>query len=90
MTIIQKHKIPHDMTLLVFGWVQKAKKLQKRRKIIGPWTILEKASRSYNITRKSFLNHGDLSSRLWWSKGIYPTTFSSYLFDDVAELLAMS
>jgi hypothetical protein len=48
------------MTLLVFGCVKKLQERRERRKIIGRWTILEKASRSYNITRKAFLNHGDL------------------------------
>ncbi|XP_062184838.1 oligoribonuclease-like isoform X2 [Phragmites australis] len=45
-----------------FLFLKKGRQLQKRRTPIGRWTILERASRSYNTTRRTFSNHGDLSS----------------------------
>ena len=65
-TLRHKHKIPNDMTLLMFGCIQKRKLLQERRKTIEHWMISEKASRSYNTTGRTFSSHGDLSSLLWW------------------------
>lgn len=65
--ITHKHKIPHDMMLLMFVCIQKRKLPQERRKPIEHWMISEKASRSYNTTRIIFSNRKDLSSLWWWT-----------------------
>ena len=79
-TLRHKHKIPNDMTLLMFGCIQKRKLLQERRKTIERWTISEKASRSYNTTRRTFSSHGDLSSLLWWIVNTSSTNHVTWWF----------